>query len=44
MNFLNREIETLSKNKKAKSLLRQQVSCGIFQEYDESEDKHSEKE
>ena len=32
MQFLNREIETLVKNKKSKSLVKRQISCGIFQD------------
>ncbi len=32
MKFLNREIETLVKNKKSKSLVKRQISCGIFQD------------
>lgn len=32
MQFLNKEIETLVKRKKAKSLVKKQISCGIFQD------------
>ncbi len=32
MQFLNKEIEALTKKKKTKSLVRKQISCGIFQE------------
>ena len=32
MQFLNKEIEILAKRKKAKSLIKKQVSCGIFQD------------
>lgn len=32
MKFLNKEIETLVKNKKSKSLVKRQISCGIFQD------------
>ncbi|WP_222984188.1 hypothetical protein [Flagellimonas meishanensis] len=37
MQFLNKEIEALSKRKKSKSLVKKQVSCGIFQELERSE-------
>ncbi len=37
MQFLNREIETLVRNKKSKSLVKRQISCGIFQELDNRE-------
>lgn len=37
MQFLNREIETLVKNKKSKSLVKRQISCGIFQELENKE-------
>jgi len=33
MNFLNAEIKRLTKDRK-KSLVRKQISCGIFQELD----------
>jgi len=33
MEFLNKQIEALSKKKKS-SLVRRQISCGIFQELD----------
>ncbi|MGX1930246.1 hypothetical protein [Flagellimonas sp. 2504JD4-2] len=36
MNFLNKEIETLVKNKKSKSLVKRQISCGIFQDLEDS--------
>lgn len=32
MQFLNKEIEALSKRKKSKSLIKKQISCGIFQD------------
>ncbi len=32
MQFLNKEIETLAKQKKTKSLIKKQISCGIFQD------------
>ncbi|MEZ4810926.1 MAG: hypothetical protein R2819_11265 [Allomuricauda sp.] len=32
MQFLNKEIEALAKRKKARSLIKKQVSCGIFQD------------
>ncbi|WP_182859199.1 MULTISPECIES: hypothetical protein [Flagellimonas] len=32
MQFLNKEIEALSKRKKSQSLVKKQVSCGIFQD------------
>lgn len=34
MQFLNREIEALTKRKKSKTLVKRQVSCGIFQDLD----------
>ncbi|WP_180272375.1 hypothetical protein [Maribacter sp. 4U21] len=32
MQFLNKEIEALTKRKKSTSLVRKEVSCGIFQD------------
>ena len=32
MQFLNKEIETLTKRKKSRSLMKKQISCGIFQD------------
>ncbi len=32
MQFLNKEIEALVKRKKSKSLVKKQISCGIFQD------------
>ncbi|MCL6265942.1 hypothetical protein [Flagellimonas myxillae] len=32
MQFLNKEIETLVKRKRSKSLIKKQISCGIFQD------------
>ncbi len=32
MQFLNKEIEALTKRKKSQSLVKKQVSCGIFQD------------
>lgn len=32
MQFLNKEIEALTKRKKSKTLIKKQVSCGIFQD------------
>ena len=32
MQFLNKEIEALAKRKKSKTLIKKQVSCGIFQD------------
>lgn len=32
MQFLNKEIEALAKRKKSKSLIKKQISCGIFQD------------
>ncbi|MEM9076327.1 MAG: hypothetical protein AAGC43_04770 [Bacteroidota bacterium] len=32
MQFLNKEIEALVKQKKSKSLIKKQISCGIFQD------------
>jgi hypothetical protein len=32
MQFLNKEIEALTKKKKSKSLVKQELSCGIFQD------------
>ncbi|WP_165395211.1 hypothetical protein [Flagellimonas allohymeniacidonis] len=37
MQYLNREIENLVKRKKSKSLLKKQVSCGIFQDLESAE-------
>lgn len=34
MGFLNKQIEHLSKKSKKGSLVRKQISCGIFQEMD----------
>ncbi|MEO9513215.1 MAG: hypothetical protein ABJN84_10455 [Flavobacteriaceae bacterium] len=42
MQFLNKEIETLVKRKKAKSLVKKQISCGIFQDLGEPELRSSE--
>lgn len=33
MNYLSPQIESLSKRKNTASLINQQVSCGIFQDY-----------
>lgn len=32
MQFLNKEIEALIKRKKSGSLIKKQISCGIFQD------------
>jgi len=32
MQFLNKEIEALTKRRKSQSLVKKQVSCGIFQD------------
>ncbi|MEM9361490.1 MAG: hypothetical protein AAGA43_02595 [Bacteroidota bacterium] len=32
MQFLNKEIAALVKRKKSKSLVKKQISCGIFQD------------
>jgi hypothetical protein len=32
MQFLNKEIESLAKRKKSRSLMKKQISCGIFQD------------
>jgi hypothetical protein len=32
MQYLNKEIEALPKRKKSRSLLKKQISCGIFQD------------
>lgn len=37
MKFLTPEIEALSKNVQGKSLVRSNISCGIFQDCDYSE-------
>lgn len=37
MEFLNKEIETLVKRKKSNSLVKKQISCGIFQDLGEPE-------
>ncbi|WP_176712438.1 hypothetical protein [Allomuricauda sp. CP2A] len=34
MQFLNKEIEALIKRKKSPSLVKKQISCGIFQDLD----------
>ncbi|MEM7485074.1 MAG: hypothetical protein AAF348_07680 [Bacteroidota bacterium] len=39
MQFLNKEIEALVKRKKSKSLVKKQISCGIFQDLED--DKHA---
>lgn len=36
MEYLNKQIEALSK-KKSRSLVRKQISCGLFQELEDSE-------
>ena len=37
MNFLNEEIAFLSKKKKTESLVKKEVSCGIFQDVEKIE-------
>ncbi len=32
MQFLNKEIEALTKRKKTQSLIKPEISCGIFQD------------
>lgn len=32
MQYLNKEIEALAKRKKSRSLMKKQISCGIFQD------------
>ena len=39
MNYLTPEIEALSKNMDTKSLVRTNISCGIFQDCDYSEER-----
>ncbi|WP_420322544.1 hypothetical protein [Flagellimonas sp.] len=39
MKFLNKEIETLVKNKKSKSLVKRRISCGIFQDLEHTKNK-----
>lgn len=39
MKYLTPEIEALSKNMETKSLVRTNVSCGIFQECDYTEER-----
>lgn len=39
MNYLTPEIEALSKNMSTKSLVRANISCGIFQDCDYSEER-----
>ncbi len=34
MNFLNKEIESRTKRKKSKSLVKRQISCGTFQDFE----------
>ncbi|MCK0159569.1 hypothetical protein [Allomuricauda sp. F6463D] len=46
MQFLNKEIEALTKRKKSRSLIKKQISCGIFQDLetldlDKTKRKHS---
>ncbi len=38
MQFLNKEIEALVKHKKASSLIKKQISCGIFQDLGDQEE------
>lgn len=38
MQFLNKEIEALVKHKKASSLVKKQISCGIFQDLGDQEE------
>jgi len=35
MQFLNKEIEALTKRKKSKSLINPELSCGIFQDVED---------
>lgn len=42
MQYLNKQIEALVKQKKSRSLVKKQVSCGIFQDL-ENVDKDSHK-
>nr|WP_299337879.1 hypothetical protein [Allomuricauda sp.] len=37
MQYLNKEIENLVKRKKSKSLVKKQISCGIFQDLESAE-------
>lgn len=32
MQYLNKEIEALTKRKKSKSLVKREISCGVFQD------------
>ncbi|MCR9228613.1 MAG: hypothetical protein NXH90_14445 [Flavobacteriaceae bacterium] len=34
MNYLNKEIESRTKIKKSKSLVKRQISCGTFQDFE----------
>jgi len=34
MNFLNKEIALRTKRKKSKSLVKRQISCGTFQDFE----------
>jgi hypothetical protein len=34
MNYLNKEIESRTKRKKSKSLVKRQISCGTFQDFE----------
>ncbi|MFX0556990.1 hypothetical protein ACOCEA_09330 [Maribacter sp. CXY002] len=36
MQFLNKEIEALTKRKKTSSLIKREISCGIFQDVDKT--------
>jgi hypothetical protein len=44
MQFLNKEIEALTKRKKSKSLVKQELSCGIFQDIEGLVNRSKEKE
>lgn len=42
MQFLNKEIEALTKRKKSISLIKQEISCGIFQDVENLPQKEAE--
>lgn len=44
MQFLNKEIEVLTKRKKTSSLIKREVSCGIFQDIENVPSSHTDNE
>lgn len=43
MQYLNKQIEAMVKRKKTSSLIKRQISCGIFQDLETVEDSHDPK-